>query len=172
MALLLKRLPRSRPMKVLIASLLCALSIGIAAAGPFEDGDAAYKRGDYATAFKLWQPLADQGNATAQNNIGVMYDLGRGVPQDYAEALRWYKLAAAQGDAKAQYNLAAYYGNGQGVSQDNVKAHLWFNLAAAKGEPAAAMYRDVVARKMTPQQIAEAQKRARECLARNYKNCD
>lgn len=159
-------------MKALIASLLFALSVGTAAAGPFEDGDAAYKRGDYATALKLWQPLADQGNATAQNNIGVMYDLGRGVPQDYAEALRWYKLAAAQGDAKAQYNLAAYYGNGQGVPQDNVKAHLWFNLAAAKGEPAAAMYRDVVARKMTPQQIAEAQKRARECLARNYKNCD
>jgi TPR repeat protein len=159
-------------MNKLIVSLLLASTMCTATAGPFEDGDAAYKRGDYATALKHWQPLADQGNAAAQNNLGVMYDLGRGVPQDYAEAMRWYKLAAAQGDAKAQYNLGAYYGNGQGVPQDNVKAHIWLNLAAAKGESAAAMYRDIVAKKMTPQQITTAQKLARDCLARNFQNCD
>ena len=61
------------------------------AAGPFEDGVAAAKRGDYATAFQLWRPLAEQGHAIAQANVGVMYYEGRGVTQDYAEAVKWYR---------------------------------------------------------------------------------
>jgi hypothetical protein len=101
-----------------------------------------------------------------------MYGNGKGVPQDYAEAVKWYKLAAAQGNAYAQYNLGAMYELGQGVPMDDVRAHMWLNLAAAKGEADAVKGRDIVASKMTPQQMAEAQKLARECQARNYKGCD
>ncbi len=71
----------------------------------FSDGVAAYDRGDYATAFSEWKPLAEQGNAGAQFNLGVMYYKGRGVPQDYAEAVKWYRKAAEQGNAGAQFNL-------------------------------------------------------------------
>ena len=82
---------------ILIAAAL-ALSAA-AAAGPFEDAVAAYQRGDYATAYALTRPLADEGVARAQFNLGVMYAKGQGVAQDYAEAAKWYRLAADQGHA-------------------------------------------------------------------------
>ena len=101
-----------------------------------------------------------------------MYDNGQGVVQDYAEAVRWYKLAAAQGDVKAQYNLGVKYATGLGVLQNNVQAHMWFNIAAVKGDKAAVKNREFFENKMTAEQIAQAQKLAKECQARNYKNCD
>jgi TPR repeat protein len=73
------------------------LSLGLAAsaaAGPFEDGAAAYKSGDYATAIRLWQPLADQGNADAQTQLGFMYWKGQGVSPDNSVAVSWYRKAA------------------------------------------------------------------------------
>jgi TPR repeat protein len=115
---------------------------------------------------------AAQGISYAQYNLGFMYANGRGVVQDYAEAVRWYKLAAAQGDAKAQYNLGVMYAKGQGVLQNNVQAHMWFNIAAVKGDKDAVKNREFVANKMTAEQIAQAQRLAKECQARNYKNCD
>ena len=115
---------------------------------------------------------AAQGHASAQHNLGLKYDNGLGVVQDYAEAARLYKLAAAQGHASAQSNLGGMYGKGEGVAQDYTRAHMWWNLAAAKGESIAVKNRDVVAKQMTQQQVAEAQKLARECQARNFKNCD
>ncbi|MEQ1847607.1 MAG: SEL1-like repeat protein, partial [Nitrospira sp.] len=86
-------------MKPLILSVGTALllAVGTVWAGPFEDSTAAYKRGDYATAFKIIQPLATQGDADAQYNLGVMYRDGHGVPQDSREAVKWFRLAAAQG---------------------------------------------------------------------------
>ncbi len=132
------------------------------AAGPFEDGLAAAKRGDYATAFQLWRPLAEQGHAITQANVGVMYYEGRGVTQDYAEAVKWYRRAAEQGGAGAQHNLGVTYANGQGVPQDYVQAHMWFELAAARGNKGARKHRDTVAKEMTPAQVAEAQRLARE----------
>ena len=72
------------------------------AAGPLEDGEAAYHNGDYNAALRLWRPLADHGNAAAQFNLGVMYNNGRGVPRDYARAYMWFSLAAASGDQTAQ----------------------------------------------------------------------
>ena len=101
------------------------------------------------------------------DNLGVMYDIGQGVPQDYAEAVKWYRLAAEQNDAVAQYNLGAMYANGRGVPQDYVQAHMWSNLAAAKLPPgekrdSAVKNRDNLAERMAPAQIAETQKLARE----------
>ena len=131
-------------------------------AGPFEDAFAAYSRGDYTTAFQLWRPLAAQGDAVAQYNLGIMYDNGFGVPQDYAEALKWYRLAAAQGLDSVQSNLGVMYRLGQGVPQDQVLAHMWFNLATAQGNKNARKNRDIAASLMTREQIDKAQKLARE----------
>ncbi len=128
---------------------------------------AAYQRGDYATAIRELRPLAEQGVAEAQFLLGVMYDKGLGVPQDYAEAVGWWRKAAEQGYAKAQYSLGVMYGIVLGVSQDYTQALMWFNLATSKFPPGedrnkAVKNRDAIANMMTPAQISEAQKLARE----------
>jgi TPR repeat protein len=82
--------------------------------------------------------------------------------RDYATALRLIRPLAERGDANAQYNLGVFYDNGLGVPQDKVRAYMWFNLSAAQGRESAAAFRDLIARRMTPAQIAEAQKLARE----------
>ena len=102
-------------------------------ASQFSSGFAAYNSGDYATALRLWRPLAEQGDAEAQVNLGVMYSNGRGVPQDYAAAVGWYRKAADQGYASAQYNLGLMYDNGQGVPQDYAAAAGWYRKAADQG---------------------------------------
>ena len=196
-------------MKKLITVLLAAMLFiaNSAYAGALEDADKAYASKNYTQALKLYKPLALKGEASAQYNLGVMYNNGQGVIQDYAEAVKWYKLAAVQGDAYAQSNLGFMYergrgviqdytealkyymlatmqGNatafnnlgvmfeaGNGVTQDYVIAHMWYNLAAAKLADKAEENRDLLAKKMTPIQIAEAQKLAKQCLANNYKNC-
>ena len=84
--------------KSLLATLVLSLSlVAPVVAGPLEDGWAARKRGDYATALRLWRPLAEQGHDDAQVNLGVMYSKGEGVKQDYAKAQEWYRKAAKQG---------------------------------------------------------------------------
>jgi TPR repeat protein len=115
------------PIKHTLAAVILVLSFAApVAAGPLEDADAAVKRRDYAIALRLIRPLAEQGDASAQYNLGVFYDNGLGVPQD------------------------------------KVSAYMWLNLAATQGKEGAATFRDLVARLMTPAQIAEAQKLARE----------
>jgi hypothetical protein len=99
----------------------------------FQKGFAAYQSGDYATALSEWTPLAKQGDAPAQHNLGVMYENGQGVPQDYKIAVKWYRLAAEQGDAFAQSNLGLMYRQGQGVPQDDKTAVKWYRLAAEQG---------------------------------------
>ena len=99
----------------------------------FQQGLEATKRGDYQTAFKLWLPLAEQGDASAQFNLGLMYDNGQGVKQDDVDAVKWYRKAAEQGYAKAQFNLGVMYHNGLGVKQDDVEAVKWYRKAAEQG---------------------------------------
>jgi hypothetical protein len=129
-----------------------------------QDAYAAYNRGDYATALKLWTPLAEHGNfsSSAQYFLGNMYEHGRGVPQNYAEAVKWYRKSAEQDDETSQNILGEMYRDGQGVPQDYVQAHMWFSLAASKGLQIAASNRDRVAKMMTPDQLAQAQRMARE----------
>ena len=131
----------------------------------------ANKRGDYAAALKEWLPLAEQGDARAQTNLGVMYRDGQGVPRDHKTALKWYTLAAEQGYANAQNNLGVMYGEGPGVIQDYVRAHMWGNIAASNGSENGGKVRDIVAKEMTPADISAAQTLARECVRRNYKRC-
>ena len=114
-------------LKYAVAAIMLVLSFSVSvAAGSLEDADAAVKRRDYATALRLIRPLADQGDASAQYNLGVFYDNGLGVPQD------------------------------------KVSAYMWLNLAATQGKEGAATFRDLIARRMTPAQITEAQKLSRE----------
>ena len=103
----------------------------------FQQGFEASTRGDYQTAFKLWLPLAEQGDATAQFNLGVMYDEGRGVKQDYFEAVKWFRQAAEQRDASAQLKLGLMYAMGRGVKQDYFEAVKWFRQAAEQRDASA-----------------------------------
>ena len=104
-----------------------------AQAQDFDKGLAAYRTGDFATAMKEWRPLAEQGVAKAQYNLGQMYHNGNGVVQDYAEAVRWFRLVAEQGYASAQNNLGWMYQNGYGVVQDYAEAVKLYRLAAEQG---------------------------------------
>ena len=150
-------------LKSVVTAIIVVLSFSApVAAGPFEEAGVAYNRADYATALRLYRPLADQGNGNAQFSLGTIYAEGRGVARDYVEAAKWYRLAADQGHAKAQSNLGIMYDNGRGVARDQVLAHMWFSLSVAQGNQEAARDRDIVARRMTPAQIAQAQKLARE----------
>ncbi len=158
----------------LIAALCAGFTLGLTAparAG-FDEGAAAYIRGDYATTLRELRPLAEQGDAKAQYILGLMYGNDQGVPQDYAEAVKWYRKAAEQGDAKAQTNLGVMYSMGQGVLQDWVRAYAWYDLGASSsphGEvrDKAVKYRDIYAKMMTPAQKSEAQKLAREWTPKN-----
>lgn len=119
---------------ILCVATMLALCSGVARADAFDDGKAAYDKGDYAQAIRIWRPMAEKGNARAQTNLGYLYAEGRGVTQDYREAVKWYRLAAAQGYADAQNNLGVMYANGDGVTQDYREAVKWWRLAAAQGE--------------------------------------
>jgi hypothetical protein len=129
---------------------------------------------------------ADQGFAEAQSNLGVMYDYGQGAPQDDAQSVAWTRRAVDQGLAEAMYNLGDKYRYGQGVPQDYVEAYKWLTLAASRASAgkqkevlaANGQYvpvfgskkdyadaRDIVAKSMTPQQLADARQRANEWTA-------
>jgi TPR repeat protein len=122
---------------------------------------------DFAEAMKWHRTAADQGYAPSQSSLGAMYGVGQGVPQDYAESLKWFRKAADLGDALAQSGLGQMYELGQAVPQDYVQAHKWFNLAASRETDTGrrdlfARRRDIIAAKMTPAKVAEAQRLARE----------
>jgi uncharacterized protein len=117
---------------------------------------------DFQKAMHWYRLAADQGFAKAMSNLGGMYSKGHGVPKDYTQAIRWYEEAAEQQLPEAQYNLGVMYKEGHGVARDLVSAHMWFNLSASQGHREAHRARIVVSRMMTPEQITEAQKLARE----------
>jgi TPR repeat protein len=151
----------------LLALAVSVVMVGVALAGPLEEGFAASQRRDYQTALTLWLPLAQRGNADAQFGIGMLYYHGHGVPQSYADATRWLLQAADEGHYSAQFTVGSMYEHGIGVPQDFAEAHMWFNLATARAGRAqwrniAARARDHVAIRMTPEQIAEARRLARE----------
>jgi TPR repeat protein len=163
-------------MKNITSALILAFSLLITIgeycyAGDFQKGLGAYDAGDYATALQEWSELAEQGNAIAQVILGVMHYEGKGVTQDYKEAVKWFSNSAEQGNAKAQFNLGVTHAKGQGVIQDNVYAHMWFNISASTGDVDAEKERDIVAKRMTSEDISKAQGLARECVKKIYKGC-
>ena len=103
-------------------SVILIATLASAAAADYGAGFIAYVRGDYAKALAEWVPLANQGHAEAQRNLGVMYYQGQGVERDPLTAALWYERAAAQGHSGAQYSLGIMYADGQGVTRDTRKA--------------------------------------------------
>jgi len=97
------------------------------------NGINAYKSGDYITAFKEFKPLAEQGDAYAQNNLGLMYKYGNGVPMDTEKATKWIRLSANQGLDIAQNYIGNIYEIGLGVTQDYSEALKWYTLSAEQG---------------------------------------
>ena len=91
-----------------------------------------------------------------------MYHQGEGVTKNDVESVKWYRKAADQGDAMAQFNLGSMYANGYGVVQNYVVSHMWLNLARAQGDEGARKNMEILVKRMTKAQIAEAQKMARE----------
>ena len=127
---------KTKPLTFLLALTFLFLFNGssVVFGDDLQDARNAIERKDYKEAYRLILPLAEKGDAEAQNNLGVMYDKGEGVPQDYKEAVKWYRLAAEQGDASSQYNLGVMYDNGQGVPQDYKEAVKWYRFAAEQGD--------------------------------------
>jgi len=154
-----------------IFPVLLILLFGTHAVADLAKGIDAFEKEDYAIAFKELKPLAEQGDAEAQNYLGFMYSNGQGVTQDYRAAVKWYKLAAEQGEAHAQGNLGTMYYYGRGVTQDYTRALMWWNIVVSLGDKGAAKNRDIVAREMTYTQIEKAQDLASECVAKDYKDC-
>jgi len=125
-------------MKRTLTSLVLGLSLLVASGGivfaqDFRVGLNAYVEQNYATALRVWRPLAKQGNARAQRYLGWMYLGGEGVTQDYKKAVKWLQMSAEQGDRLAQVNLGAMYYSGHGVTQDFKKAVRWYRKSAEQG---------------------------------------
>jgi TPR repeat protein len=193
---------------IVASGLALSLLVQPLTAGQLDDAVRVYSNGDYASALKLFEPLAKTGNLPSQYMLGSMYFAGLGTPRNYAEAERWFRQAAEHGHANAQFRLGAMYtgglgvkqdhevavgwyrkaaeqgnalaqfilgvelGDGRGVRRDLVQSHKWLNLAVAgfgerdaKRRDVAISGRNLAESKMTPNQIAEAQRLAQEWLA-------
>jgi uncharacterized protein len=138
----------------------------VLSAADFAKGLSAYNKGDYNTAAKEWRPEAEEGDAQAQFNLGLLYVDGKGVPQDPGEAAKWFRRSAEQGYTQAQHNLGAMYGTGQGVRRDYVEAYKWMNICAASGNAGCVTQRDLLATKLKPAQVTQAQRMATEFTPR------
>lgn len=115
---------------ILLFGLLCSPN---GYANDMRQGLDAYRAGRYQEAYQIWSPLAEQGDANAQFNLGLLYRNGQGVKRDDREALIWFTRAARQGMLDAQYNTGLMYMEGRGVAVSKPEAFKWWELAAAKG---------------------------------------
>jgi TPR repeat protein len=151
---------------VVAAAFFLIFAAAPAHAQSLRQGVSAFNHQNYAQASRVFIPLAERGNASAQAYLGFMFETGRGVPQNYTEAAMWYRRAAEQGDSLAQYSLGLLYDHGQGVPRDIVEANKWLNLSAAgapsRAREARVRIRDAVTTKMTRGEIARARLRALE----------
>jgi TPR repeat protein len=140
-----------------------------ARADALKDGQDAWDAGKFTKSMELLLPLAKEGNPKAQYRVGVMYASGQGVPHNQPEAVKWFLLSAAQGNADAQYNLGEEYAlggfSGGGVERDPPEAYFWLALAVEnkatnkRSLDSATQMRDLIAGKLTPEQLAKVEKR-------------
>ena len=138
---------------------------------------AAFRRGDYATAYRLTLPGAMHGDKTAQHNLGILYERGLGVPHDDAKAAYWYHSAAVQGQPMAADDLAQMYASGRGIARDRVQSYLWFTRAAsyatnATDRAATLRNRTTLVTQMTPAELTEARRLAGAPPARRRRRQD
>ncbi|MYF07429.1 MAG: trypsin-like serine protease [Rhodospirillaceae bacterium] len=155
-----------------VAAVMLVLSVAFAlpaAAQTYRESLAAYKRGDYATAYRGFRRLAGQGNARAQYFLANMYGKGRGVRRNYTTAVRWYRRSAEQGDVYSQAMLGVHYETGVGVRRNLIYAHKWFSLAISRSTVGqrgvrdyAAKRRNKLARRLTGSALSQARWLARK----------
>jgi uncharacterized protein len=119
--------------RAITTTLLLAPIAGAAVEGPYDHALAAWRRGEYTTAYRLWRPIADEGDPDAQFYLGFMSEYGQGGPQNSMEAVKWYRKAADQQHAVAQFSLGVMYANGEGVPRSDTEAAQWYRLAADQG---------------------------------------
>jgi TPR repeat protein len=127
---------KSMSIKKIVTGLTLSLLLasGVANAADFDKGFDAYGSGDFKTALIEWTPLAEQGHAKAQYWLGIMYDVGEGVPENDKTAVKWFTKAAEQGNASAQFELGTMYVRGYGVPENYKTAVKWFTKAAEQGD--------------------------------------
>ena len=126
---------------------------------------------NYPIAIKALTQAAEQGDTVAQYNLGVMYAEGDGVSQDYKTAMRYFKLVAEKGNGEAQKILGLMHYYGDGTIQNYTRAYMWFDIAASQGSKFALEFRDHIQIEMTPAEVSKAKELARQCLAKNFKDC-
>lgn len=148
----------------------------LASDNPQLDAKNAFERGDYATAAKILEPLAERGDAAAQYNLGTLYNSGRGVTKDLALAASWYEKAARQGKALAQLAIGAMYRNGQGVDVDYPRAYMWLTMAASGLTGTDNQQTERILKElrteMTPEQMQSALDMVDNCQQVGVRNCD
>ena len=140
--------------------------LGPASAGPME-ALAAYKRGDYKTAFTEWIDLANHGMTKAQYYVGIMQINGQGTESDPNSGARYIEMAAINGYAPAQHVYGMLYYKGQGVDKDLIRAYVWLSLAVLHGRKKAGIERDKVWWQMPPSKVAKARLKLADLVADN-----
>ena len=120
----------------------------------------AYKTAVFAQQRAEWETHAEQGDAKAQRQLGMMYYLGQGMDADFESAYGWLSKASAQGDDIAQLTMGVMHVEGQGVPQSNVTAHMWFSLSAQQGNPSALYRLEQLVEAMGSEEISEAEELA------------
>jgi len=140
-----------------------------ARADALKDGQDAWDAGKFAKSMELLLPLAKEGDPKAQYRVGVMHASGQGVPHNEPEAVKWFLLSAAQGNADAEYSLGQEYATGGfghgGIERDAPEAYFWLVLAIEnkasnkRSLDSATQMRDLIAGKLTPEQLAKVEKR-------------
>ncbi|MEL6915766.1 MAG: tetratricopeptide repeat protein [Pseudomonadota bacterium] len=141
-----------------LAMALSLVCLSAPAAAEIEEARDLMEAGRFEEAYAAFWPAARSGNADAEELIGVMYALGLGVEQDYVRAFEWYLRSAMKGHPGAQSGVGWYYEVGLGMpAPDLTRAYMWYVLSAIGGDPDAAISKEEVVKKMTPEEIAHAE---------------
>ena len=119
---------------------------------------------DHNLSLQWYLRAAEQGKPEAQHLVCLKYYFGEHIIQDHSAALQWCLLAAEQGHLSSQMQLAVMFSKGVAIRRDIVKAHMWSNIASALGFGAAGSYRDLLADRMSPEQVADAQVMAKQWM--------
>lgn len=154
---------------IFLLLLVCFSFSTISFANDFQEGLDAIHETNYEKALEKLIPLATKGHAPSQYNLGVMHEWGNGVPKDNVKAMKWYRLSAERSHKDAQNNLGAMYSKGEGAEQSFVDALKWFVISAENGSEAGRKNIDIVEKRMTPEQITQARKLAREWTREHFR---
>ena len=131
----------------------------------------AYKNKDYETAFEIWHKLAEEGDAIAQNSLGVLFQKGQGVKKNYSESYKWFKKSSEDGYTPAQVSLGYIYDQGMGLKQNKIKAFMWWKIASLHGDNDAKTLLQILLTEMNESEKLLASEKVDKCLNNDFKNC-